>query len=344
MRQIVDAAIKEIAINPYRRLHAYPYIASKLEALQRSIAEVGLWPSVIARPLKDRLWRYEMAFGHHRIEAARRSGLAKVPLIVEDLTDKQMLQYMGRENLEDYNAVFLIQLESWEAALKSKLVPHRSGKTPQSIDVARLLGWTVIHSKNGSIQLNHTARACGAVFALVEGGYNSRDDFAGLTVQDAQLMAERALARMEQVEKTGRASERPVRETEQAKRHIGRAVKTTADQVRGGTVTDRDIRGRVDFNAFAQGRKSPTILFAVMANAVADSLKRTLQNDSDAEKLAEIEKVLSEITQLEDWEGLRRIDVELFNLAERAQGWKKRLTPSREKIVQFTRLEGGRSA
>ena len=32
---------------------------------------------------------------------------------------------MGRENLEDYNAVFLIQLESWEATRASKHLHHR---------------------------------------------------------------------------------------------------------------------------------------------------------------------------------------------------------------------------
>ena len=97
MPEIVTAAIGSIAINPYRRLHAYPYIESKIEALQRSIKEVGLWPSVIARPLTEKLWKYEQAFGHHRVEAARRSGLTEIPLIVEALTDRQMLQYMGSE-------------------------------------------------------------------------------------------------------------------------------------------------------------------------------------------------------------------------------------------------------
>lgn len=340
MRQIIDAAIKEIAINPYRRLHAYPYIDSKLEALQRSIAEVGLWPSVIARPLKDRLWRYEMAFGHHRIEAARRSGLTKVPLIVEDLTDRQMLQYMGRENLEDYNAAFLIQLESWEAAIKSRLVPFAKGGSPQPIDVAKLLGWTRVHDKNGSIQLNSTASACHAAYALIDGGHNNRTDFDGLTVSEARHIAERTYARIEQIEKAGRTSQRPAREIEKAKRDMGKAASTTASQVRAGTVSDRDIRSRVDFNAFATTRHRAGPLFSVVANSVADNIKRTLQTDADAARLAEIEQVLSQITMLEDWESLRRIDVELLNLAERAQGWKKRLTPSRDKIVQFARLEG----
>lgn len=341
MTEIITAVIDTIATNPYRRLHAYPYVQSKIDALQRSIAEVGLWPSIIARPLADRLWKYEMAFGHHRIEAARRSGLKEAPIIVEPLTDKQMLQYMGRENLEDYNAVFLIQLESWEATIKSGLVPSTLGKKVQPLEIATLLGWTDIQSKHGHRQLNHTALACNAAYALIEGGYMARESFQDLTVSAARDIAERTLARMEQIDKAAAGSQRTAREIEHAKKTYGRAATDTARQSRAGNVTSRDLRTRVDFNAMARiGGDRPTPLFAVFANAVADNLKRTLQTDADSEKLAEIEKVLGKISMLEDWEALRRLDVELLNLGKRAEGWQKRLVPSKEKVVEFQLLSG----
>jgi hypothetical protein len=344
MRQIIDAPINAIAINPYRRLHAYPYIESKIDALQRSIADVGLWPSVIARPLDDRLWKYELAFGHHRMEAARRSGLSEISLIVEDLTDMQMLQYMGRENLEDYNASFLIQLESWEAASQSGLIGSlRNEREPQSIDIAKMLGWTLMKEQDGRVPIpimNATARACAAAYALIQGGYNTRDDFIGLNVNAAQNLAERAFSRIEQIEKVGRESNRSRLEIERTKEKYGRSVTETAAQVREGSLPQRDIRSRVDFNAMARTKgEAPSPLFAVFANAVADNLKRTLSTDSDAEKLAEIERVLGQISLLEDWEALRRLDVELLNLARRAEGWQKRLIPSKEKVVQLQRLE-----
>ena len=55
----------------------------------------------------------EIAFGHHRLEAARRLGIGKVPLITDDLSNQQMLQFMGRENGEDYSAEFLVMLNTW---------------------------------------------------------------------------------------------------------------------------------------------------------------------------------------------------------------------------------------
>jgi hypothetical protein len=241
MRQIIDVPIKQIAINPYRRLHAYPYIESKIEALQRSIADVGLWPSVMARPLADdRLWKYELAFGHHRVEAARRSELKTIPLIVEPLTDMQMLQYMGRENLEDYNAVFLIQLETWEAAIKSGLVLFAKSDGRQPIAVARFLGWDR-PNKDGRTTMNATASACNAVYALIQGGYNTRDDFKDISVETARNIAERVLARIEQIENVGKQSARPRGEIERTKQKYGQSAADTAAQFRSGSVTQRDL-------------------------------------------------------------------------------------------------------
>jgi hypothetical protein len=172
----------------------------------------------------------------------------------------------------------------------------------------------------------------------------SREDFDDITVTAARHIAERAWARIEHIEQSAKSSAQSPRSIEQAKHQIGRGAADTAKQVRKGTVRQKDIRGQVDFNAMGHaaraGRASP--LFAVFANAVADNLKHTLQTDSDAEKLAEIEKALSQISMLEDWESLRRLDVELLNLGKRTEAWRERLTPSKEKVVQLKRLEGGR--
>jgi len=341
MSEIINAEVERVAFNPYRRLHAYPYLEDKITALIRSIEDVGLWPSCIAREVKgDRLWRYELAFGHHRLEASKRMKLARIPLIVMALSDKQMLQYMGRENLEDYNAAFLIQLESWEAALKSGLVSGVAEKRTQHIDAAKLLGWTRIQSGTGTVIINDTASACHAAYALIEGGYMAREDFADLSVRAARNVAETAFARMQQIDKVGTNTQRSHREIEAAKQQYGRGAVDTANQIRAGSVTPRDIRSRVDFNAAARNRGGrPSPLFAVFANAVAENLRRTINTDADAEKLANIEKALPQLNLLEDWEALRRLDVELLNLAKRAEGWQKRLIPTQEKVVHFRALE-----
>ena len=82
----------------------------------------------------------------------------------------------------------------------------------------------------------------------------------------------------------------------------------------------------------------PSPLFAVFARDVANNLERTLATDGNAEKLARIEEVLSQLSLQEDWEALRRLDLELMNLSLRSESWRNRLKPSQEKVVQLKRL------
>jgi hypothetical protein len=91
--------------------------------------------------------------------------LKSIPLIVRDLTDKQMLQFMGRENLEDYNADFLCMLETWEAAAKFAASIDAEKRPP--LVIAQLLGWTDPRTdRDGAPMLNMTARACNAAHSL----------------------------------------------------------------------------------------------------------------------------------------------------------------------------------
>src|SRR4051794_9494322 len=92
MDHIETVPLSKVRPNPHRDLSTYPWVEEKLTQLMRSIGDVGFWTGVIARKTDD---GYELAFGHHRIEAARRLGLNEVPLVIKALDDRQMLQLMG---------------------------------------------------------------------------------------------------------------------------------------------------------------------------------------------------------------------------------------------------------
>jgi hypothetical protein len=335
--EIVTAKVARIANNPYRRLHAYPYIERKIEALKHSIEDVGLWPSVIARSRATELWDYELAFGHHRVETARRLGLTEIDLICEELTDLQMLQYMGRENLEDYDSSFLIQLESWEAALKSGLLPI--GNSPQPIAIAKLLGWTIAQKGQKSLVMNKTARACHAAYSLIASGYHDRANYASLTVYAALDLAETTLQIQVKTDDKSTKTTRPQAEIDRYNRNVARGAADTAEQLRQGSIKQRDIRRHIIFNAGARQRGKLPPLFAVSANSLAEHFRQWLQTDAQATQLTEMEKVLPQITLLEDWEALERVKFELGKLAERAEGWAKRLIPPKDKIRHFKALE-----
>ena len=94
---------------------------------------------------------------------------ARVPLIVVPLNDADMLRYMGRENLEDYSAQFLVMLEAWEAA--TKFIGRPDGQDPQDIEIATILGWPPRRSgqRENENTITDAAQASAAASKLIKG-------------------------------------------------------------------------------------------------------------------------------------------------------------------------------
>jgi hypothetical protein len=197
-------SLSSIEPNPFRDLKTYPYDKRKLEALERSIEHVGLWEGLIGRRAGQ---VYQLAFGHHRLEAARKCKLTTVPLIIRDLTDEEMVGFMGRENMEDFNSDFLV-LASWEAA--QKFLISTEIKNAQPLETARLLGWIRVVGKQDN--LNNLASACNAATTLIDAGHFARDDLYGMSVSAAREIVERAQSRMEMLDKLGKIGNRPAAE------------------------------------------------------------------------------------------------------------------------------------
>ena len=63
---------------------------------------------------------FQLAFGHHRVEAARRvyGDEAEIKILVADLSDAQMLQFMAADNDEVFNLSPSFILEVVEAAIR----------------------------------------------------------------------------------------------------------------------------------------------------------------------------------------------------------------------------------
>ena len=172
MTSLIKVKISSIDPNPMRALGDYPFNADKIETLRRSIKDVGLWEGLIGRQRGNRI---ELAFGHHRHEAARKElgASAEISVIVRDLSDKQMLQFMGRENLEEYNADFLCMLESWQAA-------NAAGDSSAGDGSGRGTEVLLIVGPEGGISPREVTRLCdaGAVTALL-GHHVLRSSTAG---------------------------------------------------------------------------------------------------------------------------------------------------------------------
>src|ERR1035437_10086747 len=91
---------KDVLPNPYRDLKGNPLLKEKIAELVASINTTGFWDNVVVR--KNKAGKYELAYGHHRVQAAIEAGLESADFIVKVFTNAQMIQVMDGENRETY--------------------------------------------------------------------------------------------------------------------------------------------------------------------------------------------------------------------------------------------------
>jgi ParB-like chromosome segregation protein Spo0J len=331
MPTIETVALAAIDPNPYRDLKTYPWIERKVEQLMRSIADVGFWEGVIARAVDA---RFELAFGHHRIEAARRLQFDTVPLIVRPLSDREMLAFMGRENGEDYATDLVVMLNTWEGAAAFGDHGRRNLKP---IDIARLLGWTIT-TDTRSARMTPLAATCAAAAALVAGGHLAREDLAGLSVHAAREIVTCAQERIEQLERIARREGHTFTDTKRAQSIVGKAAMLTARDMREGRIAARNLRTEVNLNTLRVARMTkpprPTPLFARFGQDLCEQIARVLKNDSAAERISEIVKALPMIELEEDHMILRLLHHELDELSRRSLRAKRWTTPNKDRAAE----------
>jgi len=105
--------VSSIKDNPFRDKKRNPIDSSRVDALVESINATDFWKGVYGRKVDDSV---EIAFGHHRVDAARKAGLKEIPIEVMDLSDSDMLMRMTRENLR---GELLSVIEAVSAAVKA---------------------------------------------------------------------------------------------------------------------------------------------------------------------------------------------------------------------------------
>lgn len=336
---IKQVDLTDIDPNPYRNLQTYPWVETKVEHLMRSIADVGFWEGIVARSVGNRV---QTAFGHHRIEAARRLQLPTVPLILRPLSDKEMLCFMGRENGEDYRSDFLSMLNTWEGAVQ--FCEAAASQSPKPTEIASLLGWSHPHGSGRGLQMSATAATCAAAYELVRGRHLSRDDLRGLSVRDAREIVVPAHKDIEGLARFGEREKRDSKVTRAAQKVVARSARLTAEDVRAGKIAQNNIRTEVRANTMRQvhrpgGKTKLAPLFAHFMTAVCKKIDNMLATDRAAKQIDEVAKVINDITLDEDFTAMRNLHFSLDELGRRAERAKRRTTVN--KVVKLQAIEGG---
>jgi ParB family transcriptional regulator, chromosome partitioning protein len=108
-----ELPVSAISANPRQpRQHFDP---DELAELVHSIGEVGLLQPIVVRPTGGD--RYELVMGERRWRAARAAGLQRIPAIVRDTADEDMLRDALLENLHRYDLNPLEEAAAYEQLL-----------------------------------------------------------------------------------------------------------------------------------------------------------------------------------------------------------------------------------
>lgn len=95
-------AVEKILANPYRNVKHYPIDNAKVNTLVLSINDTGFWDNVLLREAPDRAGHYEMAYGHHRLVALKKTNITHIDVPVKKITNTDMAKILARENMVEW--------------------------------------------------------------------------------------------------------------------------------------------------------------------------------------------------------------------------------------------------
>ena len=118
---IENTSREDIKLIPLNELRSNPYQPrkvfddEKLEELSQSIKEYGvIEPIIVKKSIKG----YEIVAGERRTLASKKAGLEKIPAIVKDFTDEEMLQIAVLENIQRENLNVIEEAEAYKKMLE----------------------------------------------------------------------------------------------------------------------------------------------------------------------------------------------------------------------------------
>jgi ParB family transcriptional regulator, chromosome partitioning protein len=156
---VQEISVKELRPNPYQPRKVFQ--AEAIEELKNSILEHGvLQPIIVRKSIKG----FEILAGERRFRAAKAAKLDKVPAVVREFTEQQMmelavLENLQREDLTPIEEAIAYQTLMEKLNLTQEVLAKRLGKSrPHIANHIRLLTLPVKIQElisNGTISMGH---------------------------------------------------------------------------------------------------------------------------------------------------------------------------------------------
>lgn len=112
--EIVEIDINELMSNPYQPRKIFDDDA--LRELSLSIKEHGVFQPII---VKKSVRGYNIIAGERRVKASKLAGLTKIPAIIRDFTDDEMMQVALLENLQREDLTAIEEAKAYKSIIES---------------------------------------------------------------------------------------------------------------------------------------------------------------------------------------------------------------------------------
>ena len=277
-------SLKDLRPNPFRDTAHYPIHREKVEALKASIRSTGFWDNILLRKAEEG-HQYEIAYGHHRLEALKELVAEKViepdmhfELPVRHLDDATMIQIMANENVNEFKVTADIIDETIRVAREFLC---RETKTPMTeltaSDISQFLGGSWNEDKV-AVSLQR--------LGLFDRGMLERDLLKGMshsaarTIQREVAKVEKAFAKdkMQQVttEDEGPTNQEVKRVRAQVQKVANHVAQVLSEHVRDGggldEVKERSLDAQVEMLP-ESGKPDERVLSTIDAAAKTVSAK-----------------------------------------------------------------------
>ncbi len=166
----------------------------ELSDLSKSIEEQGIIQPLIVRKADS---GYELIAGERRLRASKMAGLDKVPVVIKDITDTEMLEMAIVENIQRENFSAMEEADAYsrlmeEFSLTQDQVAGRVGKSRSAVANFLRLRQLPPHIKNS---INENLISMGHARALLSASDTAQQDTAwktvienGLSVRDTEKL------------------------------------------------------------------------------------------------------------------------------------------------------------
>lgn len=184
-RMVPIGQVKSSALNPRK-----DFREEELAELAESIRTKGLVQPIIVRPDPASAGDFEIVAGERRWRAAQRAGIHTVPVIVRELTDKEVLELAIIENVQrqDLNAIEeaagyreLVERFAYSQEQLSEIIGKSRSHVANTLRLLKLPVGVQALVQQGSLSAGHARALIGREDAetlahrIVENGLNVRE-------------------------------------------------------------------------------------------------------------------------------------------------------------------------